>query len=351
MDYDLWFIMLPIKDFQKIELIKEYENAQNIYENFEDIYIKNKIVSEKLKNFQKDDMVYTVLEMSERLKREKIGYITYSNPLYEEKLSGILDPPYNLFFKGNIEIINDKSVGVVGARQCSNYAFTVTKLLTKELITNNITLISGGAKGVDSIAHETSLENKGKNITVLGCGLDIIYPKINKNLFSEICKVGVLISEFLPGTPPLKRNFPRRNRIISGLSDSIIVIEASEKSGSLITAHYAMDQGKTVIAVPGSMLYEGARGSNQLIKEGCNICLGVDDLRSILSLEHIEINPMQDENKKKNILEVINDSPIHIDEIFKKLNMDRGKLYALLFEMQIKNEILCLPGNYYVKVI
>lgn len=351
MNYDLWFILLPIKDSEKIKLIKHYKNAQNIYENFEDIYTKNKIFNEKLKNFQKDDMIHTVSELSEKLKREKIGYITYSNPLYEEKLSGILDPPYNLFFKGNIEVINNKSIGIVGARQCSNYAFTVTKLLTKELITNNITLISGGAKGVDSIAHETALENKGKNITVLGCGIDITYPKMNKNLFSEICKDGVLISEFLPGTAPLRRNFPRRNRIISGLSDSIIVVEASEKSGSLITAHYAMEQGKNVISVPGSILYEGARGSNQLIKEGSSICLGVEDLRSILSLKHIEITPMKNDNKKIDILKIINDSPIHIDEIFKRLNMDRGKLYALLFEMQIKNEILCLPGNYYVKVI
>ena len=180
---------------------------------------------------------------------------------------------------GNIDIINKKSIGVVGARKCSNYGLTVTKLLTKELITNNITLISGGARGIDSIAHKTALENDGYNISVLGCGIDITYPAENKDLFSKIAENGVVISEFLLGTPPLKDNFPRRNRIISGLSESVIVIEASEKSGSLITARLALKQQKTVIAVPGSILYSGASGSNKLLRDGATICTGVEDLR------------------------------------------------------------------------
>jgi DNA processing protein len=351
MDYDLWLILLNISNFQKRKLIDRYKTPENVYNNFEDILKENKIISKKLKNFQKEDMCYEILNLKETLARKSIGYITYANPLYREKLRGILDSPYFLFYRGNIDIINKKSIGVVGARNCSSYGLTVTKLVTKELITNNITLISGGARGIDSIAHKTALENNGYNISVLGCGIDIAYPSENKDLFSKIAKNGVVISEFLLGTPPLRENFPRRNRIISGLSEGIIVIEASEKSGSLITARLAQEQHKTIIAVPGSVLYSGASGSNRLLRDGASICTGVEDLRVLLSLEYVEIKPMKFTPEKSEILDLITDSPVHIDDIFKNTSVDRGALYALLFEMQIKSEIICLPGNYYVRTI
>lgn len=351
MDYDLWLILVNISNYRKIKLIDKYKTAENIYNNFEDILKENKIISKKLKNFQKNDLNYEISNLKEKLLGKNIGYITYANPLYREKLSGILDAPYFLFYMGNIDIINTKSIGVVGARKCSSYGLTVTKLLTKELITNNITLISGGARGIDSIAHKTALENDGYNISVLGCGIDITYPSENKALFSKIAENGVVISEFLFGTPPMKENFPRRNRIISGLSESVIVIEASEKSGSLITARFAQQQNKTVIAVPGSILYSGASGSNKLLRDCASICTGVEDLRVLLSLEHVNIEPMKVTPEKSEILELIMDSPVHIDDIFKNTSVDRGALYALLFEMQIKSEIICLPGNYYVKTI
>ena len=183
MNYDLWFILLGINNRIKYELIDSYENCENIYNNFDYIVNSDNKILKKLKEYKKNDFDEKTKKLEERLYRNDIKYITGANPLYKDKLDGILQKPFQLFYKGNIEVINKKSVAVVGARKCSKYGFASTKLLTKELITNNITLISGGAKGVDSIAHETSLENKGKNITVLGCGLDIIYPKINKNLF------------------------------------------------------------------------------------------------------------------------------------------------------------------------
>jgi len=351
MDYDLWLILLNISNFQKRKLIDRYKTPKNVYNNFEDILKENKIISKKLKNFQKEDMYYEISNLKETLARKNIGYITYANPLYREKLRGILDSPYFLFYRGNIDVINKRSIGVVGARNYSSYGLTVTKLLTKELITNNITLISGGARGIDSIAHKTALDNNGYNISVLGCGIDIAYPSENKDLFSRIAENGVVISEFLLGTPPLRENFPRRNRIISGLSQGVIVIEASEKSGSLITARIALEQEKTVIAVPGSILYSGASGSNKLLRDGASICTDVQDLRVLLSLEHVNISPMKVAPEKSEILEIITDSPVHIDDIFKNTSVDRGSLYALLFEMQIKSEIICLPGNYYVRTI
>ena len=227
MNYDLWFIMLEISNRIKYELIDRYETCENIYNNFDYIVNSDNKILKKLKEYKKNDFDEKTKKLEERLYRNDIKYITGANPLYKDKLDGILQKPFQLFYKGKIEVINKKSVAVVGARKCSKYGFASTKLLTKELITNNITLISGGARGIDSIAHKTALENDGINISVMGCGLDITYPYENKMLFSKIQEKGVLLSEYLPGTRPIAYNFPQRNRIISGLADNVIVIEAS----------------------------------------------------------------------------------------------------------------------------
>ena len=161
-----------------------------------------------------------------------------------------------------------------------------------------------------------------------------------------------LLSEYLPGTRPIAYNFPQRNRIISGLADNVIVIEASEKSGSLITAEWALKQHKTVIAVPGSIFYEGANGSNNLInREGVEAFSNMENFRQELRFDHVNITPINFTPEKGEILDILSDTPVHIDDIFKNTSVDKGALYALLFEMQIKNQIICLPGNYYIKTI
>ena len=171
-------------------------------------------------------------------------------------------------------------------------------------------------------------------------------------MFQSIWEKGVIVSEFLLGTPPLKTNFPRRNRIISGLSKKLVVIEATEKSGSLITARYALDQSKEVIVVPGSMFYEGAKGSNRLlIEKKCLCCSDVEEFKRILELDHIHVEPIKSTPHKQEIIELLSNTPTHIDKILEKSTINKGKLYALLFEMQMKNEIICLPGNYYVKAV
>ncbi|WP_294402210.1 DNA-processing protein DprA [uncultured Clostridium sp.] len=353
MNYDLWFVLLDMEGIFKINLITRYKSAQNIYHNFEYIQENEDYIPEKIKKFNKETLWGEVSRTEEILYKKGIGFITYADSAYSETLKRILDPPYFLFYKGNIDVIKNYCIGVVGARNCSNYGISATKLLTKELITNNITLISGGARGIDSVAHKTALENGGINISVLGCGIDRVYPPENKKLFSQIEEKGVVISEFLLNTPPLKYNFPRRNRIISGLSSGIIVTEAAEGSGSLITARLAKSQGKIVLVVPGSIFYSGAKGSNGFInKDGGIVCSGIDDLKISLGLDHnIQIRPMIKSPEKKRILNCLSDVPMHIDDIFRKTCFERGALYSLLFEMQIKDEIICLPGNYYVKII
>jgi DNA processing protein len=210
------------------------------------------------------------------------------------------------------------------------------------------------AKGIDTFAHESSLENESYTCAVLGSGLDIVYPKQNIKIFNEIVKKGAVISEFLPGTPPYAYNFPLRNRIISGLGDIIIVIEAGEKSGSLITANLALEQGKDVMAVPGSIFSYESKGTNKLIKDGAYPLTSANDIFNLMGVE------MKDSSKNvvksvcsqvnKQIYSIIDDSPIHINDIIRATNIDIKQLYGILFEMQIKNQILCLSGNYYVKV-
>jgi DNA processing protein len=218
------------------------------------------------------------------------------------------------------------------------------------LISYNITIISGGAKGIDSVAHNAVIEDSGNTIVVLGCGIDVVYPMQNKCLFREIEKKGLIVSEFLPKTPPLSFNFPRRNRIISGLSELVLVIEASEKSGSLITANYAIEQNKEVMVVPGSIFSKGSIGCNRLIRDGAQIFCSMEDLYLLLKLENHENIKILSPIKEK-ILKIVSDGPTHIDEIVNKAYVGREALFNILFEMQNKNEIISLPGNYYAKII
>lgn len=199
----------------------------------------------------------------------KIKKITLDNENYPTLLKQIYDPPKVLYVKGNTDILNNISVAIVGCRDSTKYGNKATQYFAYNLSKNNINIISGLAKGIDSFAHIGALQAKGKTIAVLGCGLDIVYPKENEDLFKEIIKQGgAIISEYPIGTKPKKNNFPARNRIISGLSRAIIVVEAREKSGALITADFAMEQGRNVFSVPGNINSITSVGTNQLIKDG-----------------------------------------------------------------------------------
>ena len=335
MKYKIWLIMLNISNNEKITLVGKYKDEKIIYNKLKDSY----------GNYPIEEA-----EKIESLINEKgISLITYFDYEYPEDLRNIDEAPYGLFYKGNISLLKEKIVGIVGSRMCTSYGSQITKLLTKELISYNITIISGGAKGIDSIAHKTAIDDGGNTIAVLGCGIDVVYPKQNLSLFKKIEEVGLIISEFLPGSQPLPYHFPMRNRIISGLSKLIIVAEASSKSGSLITANYGAEQGKSVMAVPGSIFSQGSNGCNKLIRDGAQVFSGMEDLYSILGLKFHDkggiISPI-----KRKILSVIEKEPIHIDEILEKSCLDRVALFKVLFEMQIRNEIVSLPGNYYAKI-
>ena len=349
MKFKIWLIMLKINNKEKLNLLSLFKSEEEIYNNFELWLNKNPILYKRFVDYNKINGLERAEILLEWLIENKIGFIDICNPLYPNELREIEEPPYGLFYKGNISVLNNRKVSIVGSRVCTNYGIEVTKLLTKELISYNISIISGGAKGIDSVAHRTSVELKGSTVVVLGCGIDVVYPAQNRALFDKVLDNGVIISEFLPGTAPFNYNFPRRNRIISGLSELVIVIEASDKSGSLITASYAANQGREVMAIPGSIFSKGSNGCNKLIRDGAIIFTGLEDLYATLNLE------LQKEKRiispiKQRILSLVQNEPIHIDDIISKAKIDREALFNVLFEMQIGKEIISLPGNYYAKI-
>ncbi len=347
--YKTWLITLGLSDYAKIKLIEKYNNEENIYNNIDNI-IKDKLLHKnfltKIKNNNKEKEE----KLEEYLFKNNIKYVTYSSSLYPERLKNIDNPPYVIFYKGDITLLNYNMVAIVGSRKNTNYGEQVTKFIVSELYNISYGVVSGVAAGIDSIAHREILFRGGKTIGVLGCGIDVVYPRFNKNLYDRISEHGLLISEFLPGTKPLSYNFPQRNRIISALSNGVIVIEASNKSGSLITVDYALSQSKDVMVVPGPIFNETSKGCNLLIYQGARPFLGKKDLYEFLNVIKKDDKNNAKNSIKKCLLDVIGKEPIHIDKIIGSLNIDRIALFELLFEMQNENEIICLPGNYYVKI-
>ena len=211
----------------------------------------------------------------------KIEEICICNKEYPEQLKYIYDPPQKLYVLGNKEILTQKGVAIVGSRKATEYGKKVALQISKELSEKGINIISGLALGIDTYAHLGTLQEngKGKTIAVLGSGLDEIYPKQNIELAKQILKRGgCIITEYPTGTKPEKLNFPQRNRIISGLASGVVVVEATEKSGALITAEFALEQGREVFAVPGNIYSETAIGTNNLIKQGAKLVTSYEDI-------------------------------------------------------------------------
>lgn len=202
-----------------------------------------------------------------RAAQEGVSIITVKDPLYPERLRNIYDYPPLLYMKGTLQA-DDIPVAVVGSRSASPYGRYVTERLCRELALRGVTIVSGLARGIDTCAHRGALSARGRTIAVLGCGIDVIYPPENRKLHGSITDSGAVVTEYSFGTEPNRPNFPARNRIISGMSLGVLIVEAGEKSGSLITARCALEQGREVFAVPGSIDLPGSRGTNQLIRQG-----------------------------------------------------------------------------------
>jgi len=217
-------------------------------------------------------------EIVDFILKNEVGLLGIGNDFYPKLLEQIYIPPPVLFFKGGMIKSMDFAVAVVGSRRCTVYGKEAAGYISKCLSEIGITIVSGLASGIDSFAHRAALEGKGGTIGVLGCGIDVVYPPENKSLYEEIPGNGSIVTEFVPGTPPLKSNFPVRNRIISGLCNGVVVVEAGEKSGALITGEIALKQDREVFAVPGNIFKDENRGCHRLIKQGAKLVDRIDDI-------------------------------------------------------------------------
>lgn len=330
------FALIELSNERKLDILR----AQN---NFKGLTF-NSISKEILPT---DDKIEEFLN---KIHKKEIKFTIYGDEDYPSELMNLYAPPAVIYYIGDLSLVNTTTAGIVGSRKCSYYGSAVTRSISNYLSSMDITIVSGAARGIDSIAHKIAIENGTKTIGVLGCGIDVYYPMENKKLIDSIAKNGLLISEFPLGYPPLPKNFPQRNRIISALSKIVIVTEATEKSGSLYTANYSLELGKDVMAVPGNINEKSYKGCNNLIKEGALMYTSKDDLTIYFGKEISQDESILSEDEKR-IMKIINFTPKHLEDIKKYSKIDYEKLNIVLLNLQFKNKITCIIGNYYVKCV
>lgn len=270
-------------------------------------------------------------------------------------LGKIHDPPYLLYYRGELSSLNELSIAIVGSRRASSYGKIQSFRLSRELAAKGITIVSGMARGIDTEAHKGALEAGGQTIAVLGSGLDVIYPPENKQLYNEISQQGAVITEFPPHTHPEPGNFPMRNRVIAGLSRGVLVVEAQQRSGALITVDFALEQGRDVFAVPGPINSKNSEGTNNLIKQGACLVTEINDILSEYGIEENETNLQQGKlfdlsSEEKLVLELLSSESKHFDDLVYESKLTIGELSTYLLQMELKGIIEALPGNYYVKI-
>lgn len=270
---------------------------------------------------------------------------------FPERLREIPESPGCIYLKGRLPDPVEMTVGIIGARDGTEYGKMVARTLAKELSEYGISIISGMAYGIDTAAHEGALLGGGKTYAVLGCGVDICYPAINKKLYSKIQEEGGIISEYPEGSPPLPHHFVARNRLIAGLSDILIVVEAKERSGTFITVDRALEQGKQVFVVPGRITDPLSRGCNRLLMEGASLCLSKEDILSCFSIEAGKDNEKKPNlrGEEKRIYNALDLEGKHIDALYKELGIPLQSLYSVLVKMEIEGYCESFSSSYYRK--
>lgn len=309
-------------------------------------------ISEKLNDSGEIKIFYEIIRKWET---EKIKIITFYDSYYSDQLKEISQPPWVLFTLGNLDLLKQPALAIVGTRTPTNYGKLIAKKISENLGNYDIVVVSGMARGIDSVAHSGALANQGKTIAVLGCGIDIIYPKENQKLYKEISQNGLIVSEYLPGMKPKPGFFPQRNRIISGLSLGTIVIEAAMSSGSLITVQYALEQSREVFAVPGPINSKNSFGTNSLIKQGAKLVQDIEDIINEFPYQKFEKSQIDSKKvelsrKELELYSIFECEPLHIDDIYSKCDLDLSVLYELLFILEGKEKVKQIPGGLYLKV-
>jgi DNA processing protein len=311
---------------------------------------------------QKKETIRPVESEWERLRKEDIRILSLSDPDYPANLKAIPDPPAVLFMKGCMEARDLVSVSVVGSRAASPMGMAFTERLCMDLSQYGVTIVSGLAVGIDSAAHRGALKGKGRTLAVLGCGLDVEYPRTNSLLRQQIVDSGALISEFPLETLPAPVNFPMRNRIISGLALGVVVVEAAHRSGSLITARLALEQGREVFAVPGVARHYRSIGPHRLLKQGAKLVESAEDILEeirplvrpswtpVAGKKPVPVAPPKLDADEMTIFTKLDQHPQHIDNICRELSWPMAKVMAILLNLELKGSVQQLPGKYFVRI-
>jgi len=276
---------------------------------------------------------------------------------YPPLLKEIHNPPPVLFYKGSPPHAASGAVAIVGSRKASLGGIRFAARLAGELAALGLVVVSGLARGIDTASHRGALEAGGETIAVLGCGIDMIYPSENEALARAIACSGGVLTELMPDVRPLRANFPQRNRIISGLSLGTVVVEAGERSGALITARCALEQNRSVFAVPGTPGYYGSKGTNSLLRQGAKLVESVEDVMEEIAPQ-VDVAGYRDREsigertsnpREESILELLSAAPVHVDEICRNLDLESRDVINVLFSLETKGLAKCMPGKFYVR--
>ena len=289
----------------------------------------------------------------ERLERYRVKVLTWNDPAFPPRLREIYDVPPVLYVRGELTAEDEWAIATVGTRRATIYGREVTERIVSDLARSKITIVSGLARGIDSVAHRAALDAGGRTIAVFACGLDVVYPPENLQLAQAIMERGALVSDYHLGTTPKAENFPRRNRIMSGLSLGVLVTEAGEGSGALITANLALEQNREVFAVPGSVLSPASRGANRLIQDGAKLVRDANDVLEELNLtmvpQQLEMKELipADETEAL-LLRQLGHEPTHIDDVCRQSRLPVSVVSSTLALMELKGMVRQLGGMNYV---
>jgi DNA processing protein len=293
------------------------------------------------------------------LRNQGVGLLALCDEAYPGLLRETHSPPPILFHKGDTGCLGWKAVAIVGSRRCSLAGAKIAEALAAGMAASGFVIVSGLARGIDTAAHRGALGAGGRTVAVMGNGIDQVYPLENGHLAESIARSGALVTEQLPGTPPLRQNFPQRNRIISGLALGTVVVEAGRASGALITANCALRQNRSVFAVPSTPGFAVSRGTNRLLKEGATLVESVDDVLEELSPQ---IRPASRQSEclfppcglsqdELSVVDLLSSAPVHIDEISRSLGIEMTRVLNLLFGLEARGIVKSMPGKFYVKEV
>lgn len=338
-------------------LIQHFSNYDEFINNnnpqiLSECGLSNKIIN-KLTNFSDWDKIDKIIE---RTRKDNISIICLGQDDYPELLSHIYSPPTVLYIKGNSELLNRPAVAIVGSRTPTSYGRSMASKIAADLAAAGLIIISGMALGIDSEAHRATLEIGGYTGAIFGTGIDTIYPAEHRELAAKISQKGYCLSEFSLGTFPDRHNFPRRNRIISGLSLAVVVVEAAARSGALVTADIAAEQGKDVFAVPGPADSSKSDGTINLLKQGAYVATCAEDILQNLGwltsskLTDTDNNTMplniELEPEEQKVCDMITTGALHFDELVRNLNLTSPRLSAILLKLELAGLVVRRPGNY-----